>query len=158
MSLYASKRAIEVTIELFTTVHQCKHCNKWFTELENVGCWDCLYHPGKFNHASGQYDCCGAKPLRPAYNYSYGHLMTWAPKDRWNHMTPISEGCTRRDCISKIDTPIPTNFLKVDDIATLIPRMKRPLKDRRGLKKGPLRLVRAEVREPGIWEKKPSDR
>ena len=121
MSLYASKQAVEITMQLFTTVHQCKYCSKWFTELENVGCWDCMYHPGKFDHVTERYECCGAKRRRPLFNYSYGHMMTWKSKDRWNHMTQISEGCTRRDCMSKEDTPIPKHCVKVDDIATLIP-------------------------------------
>tara|TARA_Y100000389_G_scaffold110532_1_gene107627 strand:+ start:19585 stop:20061 length:477 start_codon:yes stop_codon:yes gene_type:complete len=156
MSLYASKQAVEITMQLFTTVHQCKYCSKWFTELENVGCWDCIYHPGKFDHVTERYECCGAKRRRPLFNYSYGHMMTWKSKDRWNHMTQISEGCTRRDCMSKEDTPIPKHCVKVDDIATLIPYMKRPLKDRPGLKKGPLRLDRGEKRPYACWTQPPS--
>ncbi len=59
MSLYASKKAIEITIRLFTELHECKNCHKFFTEMENVGCWDCRYHPGKFDYNTGKYTCCG---------------------------------------------------------------------------------------------------
>ena len=68
----------------------------------------------------------------------------------------IRDRCTRRDCMSKEDTPIPKHCVKVDDIAALIPYLKRPLKDRPGLKKGPLRLDRGEKRPYACWTQPPS--
>ena len=156
MSLYASKKAVELTIRLFTDVHECNYCNRFFTEMENIGCWQCKYHPGKFDHKTETWTCCGEKYNRPAFNYrSYNHLMVWNTKDRWNYLPPFSEGCTRRDCEPKLKTPIPKDIISLEDIATLIPYMERPVNERPGLKKGPLRFVRKEKRPYDLWVKPP---
>ena len=158
MSLYASKKAVELTIRLFTDVHECQHCGRFFTEMENIGCWECKYHPGKYDHVLEKWTCCGETYRRPSFNYrSYGHLMVWNTKDKWNHIKPYSDGCTRRDCQSKRKTPIPSGTLPLDDIATLIPYMERPVNERPGLKRGPLRFVRSETRPYHIWKKAPLD-
>jgi len=83
--------------------------------------------------------------------------MVWNTKDKWNHIKPYSDGCTRRDCQSKRKTPIPSGTLPLDDIATLIPYMERPVNERPGLKRGPLRFVRSETRPYHIWTKAPLD-
>lgn len=156
MSLYASKKAVEITIRLFTDVHECKNCGRFFTELENIGCWECKYHPGKFDHKTETWTCCGEKYRRAAFHHrSYNHLMVWKTKDRWDSIQPYSAGCTRKDCETKVETPIPKNVINVEDIATLIPYMQRPVNERPGLKKGPLRFVRKEKRPPAVWHKPP---
>jgi len=156
MSLYASKKAIEITIKLFTELHECESCGKFFTELENVGCWDCKYHPGEYDNVRDCYTCCGETRTRPAFHHvQYGHLMTWPTRDRWNHIQELSDGCCRKDCMPKRDTPIPKDVLTVEDIATLIPYMERPIEKRAGLKKGPLRLLRSENRPYDLWTKVP---
>ena len=156
MSLYASKKAVEMTINLFTQLHECSVCGNFFTELENIGCWDCKYHPGEFDYAMGCYTCCGEKPKEPNFHFrSFGHLMTWKTKDRWNHMKLLSDGCCRCDCTPKVDNSVPREVMMVDDIATLIPYMKRDIKYRPGLKKGPLRIERKEDRPYALWEKPP---
>ena len=48
MSLYANQALVKKTIELFCEVRQCVHCNRYFCELENVGMWQCKYHPGEY--------------------------------------------------------------------------------------------------------------
>jgi len=158
MSLYASKKAIEITIKLFTDLHECTECGKYFTELENVGCWDCKYHPGVYDYDLECYTCCGERYKRPFFHHaSYGHIMAWNTKDRWNHMRPLNNGCCRRDCVSKEKTPIPKKVLPVEDIATLIPYMERNIEDRPGLKRGPLRFERQETRPYALWKIPPSN-
>ena len=157
MSLYASKKAIEITIRLFTELHECKNCQKFFTEMENVGCWDCRYHPGKFDYNTGKYTCCGEPYRRPMFHHrSYGHLMTWGKKDQYNVTPALSSGCCRRDCVSMKETAIPKDVLPVADIATLIPYMNRKIEDRPGLRKNPLRLERMEKRPPCLWDVDPT--
>lgn len=156
MSLYASKKAIEITIRLFTELHECSSCGKFFTEMENVGCWDCWYHPGEYDHYNDKWTCCGDTYNRPMFHHrGYGHLMTWTKKDQYNHVPALSRGCCRRDCQSKKKTAIPKDVLPVNDIATLIPYMQRPIDTRPGLKKAPLRLERKETRPYSLWDEPP---
>jgi hypothetical protein len=156
MSLYASKKAIEITIRLFTELHECQSCGKFFTEMENVGCWDCWYHPGEYDYDTDKWTCCGNKYSRPMFHHrGYGHMMTWTAKDKYNHVPPLTKGCCRRDCQSIKKTAIPTDVLPVNDIATLIPYMQRKVDKRPGLKKAPLRLERKEERPPGLWDVEP---
>ena len=158
MSLYASRKAVESTISLFTDLQECIVCGKYFTELENVGCWDCLYHPGKYDPHLECYTCCGESHKRPAFHYrQYGHIMTWGKKDKWNHIKSISDGCCRCDCRAKKKSPIPKDTVPLEDIATLLPFMNRKIEDRPGLKKGPLRLERKESRPYVLWKKPPSN-
>jgi hypothetical protein len=161
MSLYASRSAIEKTIQLFTEMHQCATCGKWFTEMENFGSWTCLYHPGKYDHNEDKYTCCGESHNRTDnfHHRAYGHLMTFTSKDRFNHAPSVSPGCTRCDCQSRKKTLISDEkSIKVEDVASLIPYMENPINKRAGLKKNPLRLFRKEKRAYGIWEIPPSDR
>ena len=124
--------------------------------MESVGCWDCKYHPGKFNYLDLTYDCCGETFKEPAFHYgAFGHYTTWKPKDQWNHIPALSEGCCRRDCIPKAKCLIPEEDIPVEDIATLVPFMERKVHYRLGLKKNPLRLVRQEERPYCLWKKAP---
>lgn len=161
MSLYASRSAIEKTIEIFTEMHQCSRCGGWFTEMENFGSWNCWYHPGEYDHRLDKYTCCGESHRRvDNFNYrSFGHLMTFSPSQRYDPAPSISQGCTRCDCKSKKKTLVSDETcIKVDDVASLIPYMENPLTSRPGLKKNPLRLFRKEERDYAIWAVEPSDR
>ena len=156
MSLYASKKVIESTINLFTELHECSNCSRYFTHMESVGCWDCRYHPGEFDYTTMQYTCCGEKMRDVPYQHStYSHLMTWKGKDRYDYIPALSAGCCRRDCLPKEKSLIPNEDISVDDIATLIPYMERNLQERPGLKKNPLRLVRNEERPLALWAQPP---
>ena len=161
MSLYASRGAIEKTIQIFTEMHQCKYCNNWFTEMENFGSWKCTYHPGVYDYDRDMYTCCGESHTRHANfaHRSYGHLMTFHPSQRYDMAPSVSQGCTKCDCVSKKETMISgEKFIKVEDVASLIPYMENPLTERPGLKKGPLRLFRKQERDFALWKVEPSDR
>ena len=156
MSLYASRKSIEITIALFTELRECADCGRFFTEIENVGCWSCKYHPGKFDYVTGKYTCCGEQYNRPLFHHrGYGHLMTWGKMDKYNHIPALTPGCCRRDCRSKVKTVIPEDIVQVADIATLIPYMQHKIDKRDGLKQNPLRLERMECRPPFLWDVSP---
>ena len=47
----------------------CLTCNKYYKEINNIGTWNCSYHPGAYNaECDGykfpkySYECCGASP------------------------------------------------------------------------------------------------
>ena len=63
MSLYASKKASRTyNPAVFTDVARVSaRVVDSFTEIENVGCWDCKYHPGKYDHVL---DCNGLVVVR----------------------------------------------------------------------------------------------
>lgn len=158
MSLYASKKVIESTINLFTELHECRFCQRYFTHMESVGCWDCKYHPGKFNYDTLTYSCCGEKMREARFQHmTYNRYLTWKGKDRFDYIPNLSQGCCRRDCLPKDKTLIPDETIAVDDIATLIPYMERPLDKRPGLNKNPLRLERVEKRPKALWHDPPRD-
>ena len=90
MSLYDNKEKVEQIIIDFTELHECSICGDYFTEIENLGCWKCKYHPGEYDPYTESFTCCGEKYRRPAFNYKcYGHVMTWGVKDRWDHIKPL---------------------------------------------------------------------
>ena len=146
MSLYADKEEVKKTILRYTQLHECSQCGKYFTEMENIGCWKCKYHPGEYDHDLERYTCCGETYKRPKFHYKgYGHLMTWGVKDRWNHMKPVSDGCTRCDCKTNEPNEVEYKDVQLNDIAQLIPYMEINIRDRPGLRIDPLRLERVEV-------------
>lgn len=156
MSLYASKKVIESTINLFTELHECRFCSRYYTHMESVGCWDCRYHPGEFDYDTLSYTCCEEKMRETKFNMrGYNSFLTWKGKDRFDVVPPLSQGCMRCDCLPKDKTLIPDDDIAVDDIATLIPYMERPLDKRPGLRKNPLRLIRKEVRPNALWKVPP---
>ena len=120
MSLYDSDEKVNKCIEDYTQLYTCDRCQKYFTELANVGVWGCKYHPGKFNYDTQSYECCGEK----AYNFSnydnFAEYTTW--KTKFNkHM--FSNGCKRCDHRSS-KSNVPYEDVKYEEIAQLIPYMK----------------------------------
>ena len=143
MSLYDNKERVEQIITDFTELHECSTCGNYFTEIENIGCWNCKYHPGEYDPDTETYSCCGEKYRRPAFGYKgYGHIMTWGVKDRWDHIKPLSSGCTACDCRSKDKNSVPYKDIDVSSIAQLIPYMTQDIRDRPGLDTETMKLVR----------------
>lgn len=158
MSLYANQALVKKTIELFCEVRQCTQCRRYFCELENVGMWQCPYHPGEFNADTGRWSCCGEKRRRPHLTseyYNHSPLMTWGPRNKWQQLKPYSDGCKMRDCIPDRDSGLHPEEITIDGIASLVPYMKPPVKERPGLKKNPLRLIRQEPFPHNVWHDPP---
>jgi hypothetical protein len=154
MSLYANQALVKKTIELFCEVRQCVNCNRYFCELENVGMWQCKYHPGDFNADTGRWSCCGEKRRRPHFTSEYMGIspyLTWSGKNKWQQLKPYSDGCKRRDCVPSRSSGLHDKEITLDGIASLVPYMKPPIKDRPGLKKTPLRLLRQEPFPRNVW-------
>ena len=154
MSLYANQALVKKTIELFCEVRQCVYCRRYFCELENVGMWKCPYHPGEFNAETGRWSCCGEKRRRPHFTSEYlphSHFMTWGPQNKYQMLKPYSEGCKMRDCVPTKDSGLDMNEIHMDGIASLVPYMDPPIKERPGLKKKPLRLIRKEPFPHNVW-------
>ncbi len=154
MSLYANTAVVKRIIETYCEVRQCKHCDRFFNELESVGMHKCEYHPGEYDKYLQCYTCCGEKRSLPNLNnpYSaYSHVMTWKPHARYDHGTGFSKGCKRRDCVATNATGIDPERIMVDEIASLVPYMKPPLKKRPGFRKAPLRIVRQEEFPYNVW-------
>lgn len=120
MSLYDSDEKVKKVIKDFTDVHQCERCKKVFTEIANVGVWDCKYHPGKFNYDTLSYECCGEKATNFSNYDNFAAYATW--KHKFNP-TIFSLGCKRCDHTSS-KSKVPYEDVKYDDIAQLIPYMK----------------------------------
>ncbi len=148
MSLYADKVAVKNTISNFCEIRRCVNCNNYFCELENVGMWKCMYHPGNFDATSGVWSCCGEKVRQPVHVNTYGSVgnsFTWDVHDRFYMREPYSKGCKRRDCVPSKCSGLPKNEILIETIASLIPYMKPTLEARPGLASEPLRLVRQEA-------------
>tara|TARA_B100000902_G_C27224629_1_gene871503 strand:+ start:849 stop:1304 length:456 start_codon:yes stop_codon:yes gene_type:complete len=139
MSLYDSDEKVNQVIEAFTELHQCTHCNAYFTELANVGTWGCRYHPGKYNYEKDEYECCGEKPMNHSNYNNFAAFATWKHK-----YTPrlFSLGCKRCDHRSPA-SKVPYKDIKCEKIAQLIPFMKPPL-EKRNISKRDTSLVRKE--------------
>lgn len=159
MSLYANQTLVKKTIELFCELRQCKHCDRYFCELENVGMWTCSYHPGEFNADTGRWSCCGEKRRRPHLNNPYTSFsahMHWGPQNQHQQLPPWSTGCKRRDCTPVQDSGLDKEEIQVEGIASLVPYMNPPIKERPGFKKKPLRLIRNEPFPHNVWFDPPS--
>ena len=154
MSLYANQTLVKKTIELFCEVRQCVHCRRYFCELENVGMWQCYYHPGEFNADTGRWSCCGEKRRTPHINTPYRDIspyITWDKTNRWQMLKPYSDGCKKRDCVPDRSSGLHEKEIMLEGIASLVPYMNPPVTDRPGLKKNPLRLIRQEPFPHNVW-------
>lgn len=159
MSLYANTAVVKRTIETYCEVRQCKHCKRFFNELENVGMHRCKYHPGEYDRYLECYTCCGEKRSMPSMNNQYSsfsHVMTWGSGMKYDHGTGFSDGCKRRDCESTKKTGIDRERILVEEIASLVPYMDPPLKKRPGFRKAPLRIVRQEEFPYNVWAHPPT--
>jgi hypothetical protein len=147
--LYTSNDQVRRVHKVFLQVHQCYHCERYFTEFENLGSWKCHYHPGKFDFRTRKWTCCGEEERKAVGQFSYlGSYMSWSEKERINMPNPHGRGCCRCDCISIYDNPVPKEEVMLEDIACIIPSLKdhgKDLKERPGLVKGArLRIQRKE--------------
>ena len=159
MSLYSNSAVVKKTIELFCKLDQCKHCDRYFCELNNVGMHQCKYHPGEYDTHIHAWTCCGEKRARPHLNNphsSYSHIMTWGPMNRMQAHPAFSDGCQRRDCCPKNDNGLAKDVIEIDGIACLVPYMDPPLKNRPGFKKSPSLHLRRQSDFPyNVWFKPP---
>lgn len=152
--LYSSKSAQQKLIKVFMQLHQCVNCREYFTELKNIGGWECKskYHPGKWDYNRMAYTCCGEKATRNYGDHSaLDHYMHWNRRERLLIPPILSSGCTRCDCVSTGKNPIPQGEILVHNIASMIPAMEkygRKLKERPGFLRSSdvkkMKLVRKE--------------
>lgn len=138
--LYSSNSQVRRVVKVFLQVHQCRICNRFFTEMENLGSFRCKYHPGEWDYVKRRYTCCGETERKNVGDTSYlGRYYQWNPKEKLNMPSPHSAGCMRCDCVSKYKNPVPQKEVALEDIACIIPQMGshgKPLEERPGLVKG----------------------
>ena len=138
-----------MSYDYFVEVRQCKYCKTYFRELDNLGTWECRYHPGSINYDSDIpfYTCCGQKitthPSSESNRTSvYGTIPL--PKIRKRKCGLVKkgkhlpvDGCTARDHYFKDMNHFTTSqFQDFDkDIICAMDEIY-PLNDRRGFKYG----------------------
>lgn len=146
-SLYSSNAQVRRVLQVFLQMHQCKLCGRYFTEMENLGSWSCKYHPGEFNMLTRKWTCCGETERITRSRYAgFEDQMVWS---KHQQLPPVhTQGCCRRDCISKYKNPIPQEEVLLEEVACIIPQMKEhgsDLEKRPGLVRGA--KVRIERKE-----------
>ena len=147
--LYSSNAQVRAVTKVFLQVHQCKVCDRFFTEMENVGAWKCKYHPGNWDYVRRRWTCCGETERKNIGDHSYlGRYMHWNPQEYINYPKPHSKGCMQCDCVSQYKNPVPSKEIVLEDIACIIPQLAaygKPLKERPGLVTGkPPKINRQE--------------
>lgn len=144
--LYTSNEQVRRVHKVFLQMHQCRHCERYFTEFENLGQWKCNYHPGEFDFKTRKWTCCGEMERKMIGEFSpFGRFMAWNPKERLNMPGPFSRGCCKRDCVSVYKNPVPQKEVMLEDIACIIPSLKdhgKDLEQRPGLVKGAKLMIR----------------
>lgn len=147
--LYTSNEQVRRVHKVFLEIHQCRYCDRYFTEFENLGAWKCLYHPGKFDFRTRKWTCCGEKQRKMPGQFDQQGLsrfLAWDNKEeRLNMPGPFSRGCCKRDCVSAYKNPVPQKEVMLEDIACIIPSLKqhgKDLEDRPGLVKGQKLMIR----------------
>lgn len=126
-TLYSSNSEVKKVIKKYVKVLECDVCKAIYTELNSVGCWQCKYHPGRFDKRTQQWTCCGEKKhLYSNYDH-FARYATW--KDKFSPVPLFSSGCTPCDHKSTL-SEIPYEDIDVENIAQLIPFMKPVLTDR----------------------------
>lgn len=140
MALFASEKDRKKIINKYTTVLQCNVCNAVYTELLNVGTWECRYHPGTYDYDKDEWTCCGEKLHNPSNYNDVGRYFTW--NQSFSPVKAFTNGCTPCDHKS-IVSKVPYEDVNVESIAQLIPFMK-PEVDKRNytLKEGTPYLLR----------------
>ncbi len=126
-SLFSSNPEIKKVIKKYTAVLECSRCNKIYTEISNVGCWQCKYHPGVLDHDKKEWTCCGEKAHLVSNYNSFARYGIW--KDKFSPVPMYSIGCTPCDHLS-YDSPLPYKDVNVENIAQLIPFMHPELTER----------------------------
>lgn len=153
--LFSSNAQVRAVTKVFLQVHQCRVCERYFTEMENVGQWKCKYHPGKWDYVRREWTCCGETERKNiGYHSHLGRYMTWNPKEYVNMPGPHSKGCMDCDCISKYKNPVPQKEIALEDIACIIPQLGvhgKPLQERPGLEKGRVPMIKRKQELPEIY-------
>lgn len=161
MSLYANQAEVKKIIERYCELRRCANCRNYFCELDNLGMHKCRYHPGEYDPEVEAMSCCGEKSRHPNVNNpyaSYSHIMTWGPQNRCEPMDTFSKGCKWRDCEAEIPSGVDKKVVHIDSIASLVPYMNPPMKERPGFRKGPLRLIRQQPFPKNVWYHPPLER
>lgn len=139
-TLYSSNAQIQRVFKVFLQLHQCKVCDRFFTEFDNVGSWKCCYHPGTYDYNTRQYTCCGETSRKMFGDYpTLGNVMPWNADERLNIPDLHTKGCCACDCVSKYRNVLPQEKVLLKEIACIIPSLAEHgsrLEDRAGLKKG----------------------
>lgn len=152
--LYSSNAQVRAVTKVFLQVHQCRVCDRYFTEMENVGQWKCKWHPGEWDGVRRKWTCCGQTERKNVGDHSYlGRYMPWNPKEYINMPGPHSKGCTKCDCVSKYKNPVPQTQIVLEDIACIIPQLAaygKALQDRPGLEKGRTPMIKRKQELPEI--------
>ena len=152
--LYSSNAQVRAVTKVFLQVHQCRVCDRYFTEMENVGQWKCKYHPAEWDGVQRKWKCCGQTERKNVGDHSYlGRYMPWNPKEYINMPGPHSKGCTKCDCVSKYKNPVPQTQIVLEDIACIIPQLAaygKALQDRPGLEKGRTPVIKRKQELPEI--------
>ena len=139
-TLFSSNPEVKKVIKKYTNVFECTRCNAIFTEISNVGCWQCKYHPGVLDHDKKEWSCCGEKPHLVSNYDHFARYATW--KDKFSPVPLYSIGCTPCDHLS-YESQVKYEDIEVENIAQLIPFMKPPLTSRNyTLKEGSPYLLR----------------
>lgn len=153
--LYSSNAQVRAVTKVFLQVHQCRVCERFFTEMENVGMWKCKYHPGNWNERKREWTCCGETERKNIGDHSYlSRYMHWNPRERINMPGPHSKGCMRCDCVSMYKNPVPQSEIILEDIACIIPQLAAhgtPLQKRPGLEKGRTPMLKRKEELPEIY-------
>lgn len=153
--LYSSNSQVRAVTKVFLQVHQCKVCDRYFTEMENVGQWKCTYHPGEWDFVRREWTCCKETERKNVGDHSFlGRYMPWNPAEYINIPTPHSDGCMKCDCVSKYKNPVPQKEIVLEDIACIIPQLAAygaPLQKRPGLEKGRVPMIKRKQELPEIF-------
>lgn len=155
--LYSSNSQVRRVMKVFLQIHQCRVCERYFSEMENLGSWSCKYHPGEWDYVRRRWTCCGQTERKNIGDHSHlSRYMHWNPAERINFPDPHSKGCQRCDCVSIYKNPVPQESVALEDIACVIPQLHlhgKPLQERPGLVKGCKvpRIERKEVLEEIFW-------
>lgn len=73
----------------------CSTCNVQYKELDNLGTWQCRYHPMEYDNDVG-YLCCKRK-IRKRRSSSGTEWMTHTQPARTNRQIPLPKGCQTCD-------------------------------------------------------------
>lgn len=127
MPLYASDSVVKKKIKDYTKILQCMYCEKIFTELDNVGTWQCRYHPGKLDFQTQRYTCCGQKSHLNSNHDGWARYVTW--NETFDRKPIQTLGCTPCDHQAR-NSDVEFQDVPIHEIAQLIPFMKPPLEQR----------------------------
>lgn len=112
---------IEDMTRIFFKLHICAVCERYYTEIDNVGAHTCRYHPGEYDSFNDMYTCCSEQ--RRYGSTDYHRYMSFTP-DKPHAYLDFSKGCTPCDCRSIFDNPLPYEDVDVKHYAPMLIFMK----------------------------------